>query len=134
MTKLVVLFYLLRFTRVSKLSCHNHGFISAVHERLHKVTVFSVLCLLAELVGDVIQRVHGIILQQQNVHVYGPHTLSVQQTVQFTPLVLEHTLSCSYCLKEEFSTFSAVIANHYNSAFFCSNKHPSLFGGQKKAA
>ena len=48
-----------------------------------------------------------------------------QQTVQFTPLVLEHTLLQSHLLwgayylltYSAFAHFAAAIANHYNLAF-----------------
>ena len=52
-----------------------------------------------------------------NVYVYSLISHRVQQTSQFTPLVLELSLVRSHLLWGEFSTFSAAIAIH-NSPFF----------------
>ena len=48
----------------------------------------------------------------------GQISIWVQQTVQFTPLVLEQTPVQSNLLWGEFSAFSVPRTNHYNSAFF----------------
>ena len=52
-----------------------------------------------------------------NVYVYSLISHRVQQTSQFTPLVLELSLVRSHLLWGEFSAFSAAIAIH-NSPFF----------------
>ena len=53
----------------------------------------------------------------------------VQQTSQFTPLVLELSLIRSHLLWEEFSAFSAVnVISQFS--IFCSTTYPLLLGGQ----
>ena len=47
-----------------------------------------------------------------NVHVYSLKCLRVQQTLQFTPLVLELSLLQSHLVWGEFSAFSAANAIH----------------------
>ena len=47
-----------------------------------------------------------------NVYVYSLISYRLQQTLQFTPLLLERSLMWSYLLWEEFSTFSAANAIH----------------------
>ena len=53
----------------------------------------------------------------------------VQQTLQFTPLVLELSLIQSHLLWGEFSACSAADAIH-NFSNFHSTRYPSLLGGQ----
>ena len=54
-------------------------------------------------------------LQQCNKKTHGYPR--VQQTSEFTPLVMEHTSLWCHLHLGEFGTFSAAGANHYNSAF-----------------
>ena len=60
---------------------------------------------------------HGHINVNVNVYVYSLVSHRVQQTSQFTPLVLELSLVRSHLLWGEFSAFSAAIAIH-NSPLF----------------
>ena len=55
----------------------------------------------------------------------------VQQTLQFTPLVLELSLIQSHLLWGEFSACSAADALH-NFSNFHSTRYPSLLGGQRR--
>ena len=64
-----------------------------------------------------------------NVEVYSLKSPWVQQTLQFTPLVLELSLIRSHLLWGEFSAFSAADAIH-NFSNFRSTRYPSLLGGQ----
>ena len=66
-----------------------------------------------------------------NVEVYSLKCPWVQQTLQFTPLVLELSLIRSHLLWGEFSAFSAADAIH-NFSSFCSTRYPSLLGGQRR--
>ena len=66
-----------------------------------------------------------------NVEVYSLKSPWVQQTLQFTPLVLELSLIQSHLLWGEFSTFSAADAIH-NISNFRSTKYPSLLVGQRR--
>ena len=54
-----------------------------------------------------------------NVHVYRQISTWIQQTVQFTPLLLEHTFYSliSSGKNSAFGNFAAAAANHYNLAF-----------------
>ena len=58
-----------------------------------------------------------------NVEVYSLKSLWVQQTLQFTPLVLELSLIRSYFLCREFSAFSAANVIHTFSNFH-STRYP----------
>ena len=66
-----------------------------------------------------------------NVEVYSLKSPWVQQTLQFTPLVLELSLIRSHLLWGEFSAFSATDAIH-NFSNFHSTRYPSLLGGQRR--
>ena len=66
-----------------------------------------------------------------NVEVYSLKSPWVQQTLQFTPLVLELSLLRSHLLWGEFSAFSAADAIH-NFSNFRSTRYPSLLGGQRQ--
>ena len=66
-----------------------------------------------------------------NVEVYSLKSPWVQQTLQFTPLVLELSLIRSHLLWGEFSAFSAADAIH-NFSNFHSTRYPSLLGGQRR--
>ena len=66
-----------------------------------------------------------------NVEVYSLKSPWVQQTLQFTPLVLELSLIRSHLLRGEFSAFSAADVIH-NFSNFRSTRHPSLLGGQRR--
>ena len=66
-----------------------------------------------------------------NVEVYSMKSLWVQQTLQFTPLVLELSLIRSHLLWGEFSAFSAADAIH-NFSNFRSTRYPSLLGRQRR--
>ena len=65
-----------------------------------------------------------------NVEVYSLKSPWVQQTLQFTPLVLELSLVQSHLLWGEFSAFSAADAIH-NFSNFRSTRYPSLLCGQR---
>ena len=58
-------------------------------------------------------------------------SLWVQQTLQFTPLVLELSPLWSHLLWGGFSAFSAANAIH-NFPIFRSTRYPSLLGGQRQ--
>ena len=58
-----------------------------------------------------------------NVYVYSLISHRVQQTSQFTPLVLEFSLVRSHLLWEEFSAFSAAIAIHNSPLFVPPGTH-----------
>ena len=66
-----------------------------------------------------------------NVHVYSLISHRVQQTSQFTPLVLELSLVRSHLPWGEFSAFSAAIAIH-NSPLFVPPRYPSLLGEERR--
>ena len=58
-----------------------------------------------------------------NVYVYSLISHRVQQTSQFTPLVLELSLIRSHLLWGEFSAFSAAIAIHNSPLFVPPGTH-----------
>ena len=58
-----------------------------------------------------------------NVYVYSLISHRVQQTSQFTPLVLELSLVRSHLLWGEFSAFSAAIAIHNSPLFVPPGTH-----------
>ena len=64
------------------------------------------------------------------VNVYSLISPWVQQTLQFTPLVLELSLIWSHLLWGKFSAFSAANAVH-NFPIFRSTRYPSQLGGQR---
>ena len=66
-----------------------------------------------------------------NVEVYSLKSPWVQQTLQFTPLVLELSLIRSHLLWGEFSAFSAADVIH-NFSNFRSIRYLSLLGGQRQ--
>ena len=63
--------------------------------------------------------------------VYSLKSRWVQQTLQFTPLVLKLSLIRFHLLWGEFSAFSAAITPFTIFSNFCSTRYPSLLGGQR---
>ena len=74
---------------------------------------------------------HTTNIWNANVDVYSLKSLWVQQTIQFTPLVLELSLIHSHLLWGEFSTFSTTNASH-NFPIFHSTRYPLLLGGLRQ--
>ena len=66
-----------------------------------------------------------------NVEVYSLKSPWVQQTLQFTPLILELSLIRSHLLWGEFGAFSAADAIH-NFSNFRSTRYPSQLRGQRQ--
>ena len=66
-----------------------------------------------------------------NADVYSLKSPWIQQTLQFTPLVLQFSLIWSHLLWAEFSAFSAANAIH-KFPIFHSTSYPLLLGGQRQ--
>ena len=73
----------------------------------------------------------GNLLFQNIFHLQQNFYIQAQQTVQCTPMVLEHTLAQSYFLWGERAPFQQLRTNH-SSMIFYFTRYPLLLGKQKQ--